>query len=321
MPLLNFMLPLEKLIDQRLLPFCRGIGAAAKRQRMNAYLVGGSVRDLFLGHHSPDLDFMLEGDAISFLAWLRERWPLLLPDCPHPDRIVPYRRYRTVKIFFDKPLAPGIDRVDFASARRETYPTPGGRPVVEPGTLAEDLARRDFSVNAMALSLAPDAFSGCHDDFGGEEDIRARRIRILHQQSFVDDPARLIRAVRFLVRLGFELEETTARLFQQALEEKLLAAVPRFRVFDEFRKALSEPDSAAVLAQLEAAGLLLQIHPRLSLRALQEARSAGRRQESWRDTLGVLLSHCSAAERESALKSFELPQADIAALMEEWRCI
>lgn len=319
------------------------IGSAAEELQMKAYLIGGIVRDLLLIEENrraapdrarlsfPDVDIMLEGDALVFVGQLRNNWRRYFPQIPPPVKGAAFRRYKTAKLEFAEEILPGIGRLDFSTARSETYPVPGGRPDISAGDLKSDLARRDFSINAMAISLAPADFGELRDSFNGGGDLRERKIRVLHEQSFVDDPARLIRALRFVVRLRFALEEKTAQLFSQAVEARRLSTVPAFRVFDEFRKALNEEDVLRVVRELEQTKLLEQIHPRLRagkefLACFDEAKSrqctsanpAGRaRTGQWRTALPLLLAELSGGEYQELLRSFNVPAKEEKRLLEE----
>jgi tRNA nucleotidyltransferase (CCA-adding enzyme) len=159
------------------------------------YLVGGAVRDLLLGRGRVDIDLVVEGDATALASRLGAE-------------VVSHERFATAKVRLD-----GHD-LDIASARSESYPHPGALPVVEPAaTLEEDLARRDFTINAMAISLNGDA--RLVDPHGGQADLAQRRLRILHPRSFEDDPTRAIRAARYAARFGFELEPETEALLRK----------------------------------------------------------------------------------------------------------
>jgi tRNA nucleotidyltransferase (CCA-adding enzyme) len=217
--------PLEELLGPDFGGLCAQIGLAAGDCQMRAYLIGGIVRDLLpmLGFGAvrhkagricfPDIDIMLEGDALVMVKHLRDHWRKYFPQTPMPAKVASYRHYKTAKLLFNEEILPGVDRLDFSTARSEMYPTPGGRPVISAGDLGDDLARRDFSINAMAISLVPGDMGMLCDRFEGQLDLHEKRIKVLHERSFIDDPARLIRAVRFVVRLQFRLEENTAMLF------------------------------------------------------------------------------------------------------------
>jgi tRNA nucleotidyltransferase (CCA-adding enzyme) len=218
-------------------------------ERAPAYLVGGAVRDLLLGLEGGDLDVAIEGDA-DVLADLPgfepEREGLFLTGRLHTDDV----------------------RVDVAQARAETYPRPGALPEVRPATISEDLARRDFTINAMAFRLA--AGGELLDPHGGVGDLRSELLRVLHRHSFVDDPTRALRAARYAARFGFELEPETERL----LRESDLSVVSDDRVENELRRAAAEPDPAFVLRLILDWGVMPSLDPDAPARVAEVARIA-----------------------------------------------
>jgi tRNA nucleotidyltransferase (CCA-adding enzyme) len=197
------------------------------------YVVGGAVRDLLLGRRPHELDFVVEGDALAVARRAAER---------AGGRVTAHERFGTATV-----TAPETT-FDLAGARRERYPRPGVLPEVELGaTLREDLERRDFTVNAIALHLADGKLVWLP---GAEEDLRAGRLRVLHEGSFRDDPTRMLRLARYAARLGFEPDPGTDALVDPAL----LATVTGSRLGAELRLLLREPQPAALLA-LERHGL------------------------------------------------------------------
>ncbi|HWM08482.1 MAG TPA: hypothetical protein VNO82_04035 [Solirubrobacteraceae bacterium] len=201
------------------------------------YLVGGAVRDLLLGDDPHELDFVVEGDAVAVARRAAER---------AGGRIVVHDRFGTATV--EAPEA----TFDLAGARRERYEQPGALPDVELGaTLREDLERRDFTVNAIALHLADGETVWLP---GAREDLEARRLRVLHDASFRDDPTRLIRLARYAARLGFEPEDRTDRLAAEAVADGVLDTVTGPRLGAELRLLVREPQPAALLA-LERHGL------------------------------------------------------------------
>ena len=165
----------------------------ATEGRLPCYLVGGPVRDLLLGVPLRDLDVSIERDATALAAVLAEELGA---------KLTIHRRFGTATLTLSG------EHVDLVTARKEVYPRPGALPKVSPGTIIDDLARRDFSVNAIALPLSA-ARSGVVDPHGGADDLERRIIRTLHSASFVDDPTRMMRAVRYERRLGFSLEDSS----------------------------------------------------------------------------------------------------------------
>jgi len=207
------------------------------------FLVGGAVRDLLLGRSPRELDVVVEGGS-SVLAHA------LGTPVEHP-------RFGTALVELDGA------RIDVATARRERYPAPGALPEVEPATLDEDLLRRDFTVNAIAVALDGERPGELLAAPGALDDLRGGRLRVLHDASFADDPTRLLRLARYAARLGFEIESHTAELAGQALAADALSTVSRARIGAELRLALSEPDAIAALARMDNLGLFTALHPRL----------------------------------------------------------
>jgi tRNA nucleotidyltransferase (CCA-adding enzyme) len=227
-----------------------GIGALREvAERVPAYLVGGAVRDLLLGLEGGDLDVAIEGDADALAdlpGFELEREGLFLTGRLHTDDV----------------------RVDVAQARAEAYPRPGALPEVRPATISEDLARRDFTINAMAFPLAADG--ELLDPHGGLEDLRSELLRVLHPRSFVDDPTRALRAARYAARFGLELEPETDRL----LRESDLTVVSDDRVQNELRRAAAEPDPALAVQLILDWGVMPSLDPDAPARVAEVARIA-----------------------------------------------
>jgi tRNA nucleotidyltransferase (CCA-adding enzyme) len=221
--------------DRKLVLAC---GERAAARDMRAFLVGGAVRDLLLGRSSPDLDILIVGDAIVAAQDLARL---------HGGEVLRHHAFRTATVL----LNAGARRIDFATARSETYSKPGVLPVVSPGTLEEDLARRDFTINTIALSLHADSLGELTDPFDGQADLAEGQIRFLHEQSFSDDPTRLLRALRFALRLDAEIEPRTARAIRDAARGGFLAGVTGDRVRREFAKLLAEQPVAGPRALAE----------------------------------------------------------------------
>jgi tRNA nucleotidyltransferase (CCA-adding enzyme) len=193
------------------------------------YLVGGAVRDLLLGRESFDVDLAVERDAIEFARGLG-------------GEVTAHGRFGTAVVRF-----PDGRQLDVVTCRRETYAAPAALPDVEAGTIEEDLARRDFTVNAMAASLGED-FGRILDPHGGRADLEAKVIRILHPASFTDDPTRILRAVRYETRLGFRMDPNTERLARAGMTGVALLTPARFR--EEIVALLSEELIAHTLERL-----------------------------------------------------------------------
>ncbi len=204
------------------------VGDIAEKNHTPAYLVGGFVRDLLLGVTNLDLDIVVEGDGIGFAGKLSRALKA---------RLVSHGRFGTATV-----SPSGNLKIDVASARSEIYPHAGSLPVVSMGTLENDLARRDFTINAMAISLNRGNFAQIVDLFGGEKDLRNKKIRVLHKESFRDDPTRILRAVRFSSRYGFKIEAVTLDLLKEASAAGMLGEVNPQRLRDELVLILKEAE-------------------------------------------------------------------------------
>ena len=209
------------------------------------YLVGGPVRDLLLGRPGQDLDFAVEGNALALARRLAGELG---------GRAVIHSRFGTATVTADSM------RVDLVTARREVYPQPGSLPQVFPGTIYDDLARRDFSVNAMALPLAG-AERQLLSPAGGFADLNRGIIRILHPASFVDDPTRLLRAARYEQRLGFALERDTESRLLDAVAQGCLNTVSGDRLRHELARLFAETWPGPPLLRAAELGILPAIHP------------------------------------------------------------
>jgi len=219
------------------------------------YLVGGAVRDLLLGGRPNELDLVIEGDPAAVASALGG------------SRVV-HDRFGTSTVRTD-----GFS-YDIARSRRETYAHPGALPDVSPAPLAEDLRRRDFTVNAMAVALDGERPGEISAAAHGLEDLAAAQLRVLHAGSFRDDPTRLLRLARYAARLGFSVEAETMRRLEEALAAGALGTVSGPRVGHELRLILSEPDPVAALLALRDLGLDAAIHPRFGLRDPERVRRA-----------------------------------------------
>ena len=262
------------------------------------HLVGGAVRDLLLGADPVDVDLTVEGDAPAVAAALADR---LGGETRVHDR------------FGTATVRAGDLAFDLVSARAESYRRPGALPDVRPGTLDEDLARRDFSVNAIALDLAPARIGELHAAPGALEDLVAGTIRVLHAASFRDDPTRLLRAVRYSTRLGFGIEPDTERLAREAAGEGALDRVSGQRVADELLDLLREPPALQSAARLADLGIAERLGPGLRLDAGVAERALGLAPPDARRELlllGAACSHVPSADLRAWLDDLGLEAAD-----------
>jgi tRNA nucleotidyltransferase (CCA-adding enzyme) len=224
----------------------RAVALCAERSDP-VYLIGGGVRDLLLGRRGVDLDLALEGATEPVATALATATG---------GRVVTHGRFGTAAV------RAGGARIDLARTRRERYVRPGALPEVEPAGLEEDLARRDFTVNAMALRLWP-APVELIDRHGGRDDLAAGRIRVLHDRSFQDDATRMLRAVRYAARLGFKIERSTEKALRRDLAYADTVSGPRLR--RELILLLGEPACVAAARLGTETGVLAAVHPALGL--------------------------------------------------------
>lgn len=217
-------------------------------------LVGGAVRDLLLGRAPRELDVILAGDAAALARELAARVDV---SASAPARVTLHDRFGTAMLEWDGA------HVDIAERRAESYPAPGALPEVRPGSGEEDLARRDFTVNAIAVTLGGPRSGEILSAEHALEDLDARRLRVLHERSFIDDPTRLLRLARYRARLGFELEPDTAALAATALQQGALMSVSRARLGAELRLALAEQGAPAALEAMSELGVLAALTPGL----------------------------------------------------------
>jgi len=220
-------------------------GKVAEEMGANAYLVGGSVRDLLLGQANLDIDLVIEGDGIRFAKELAERLRA---------KIRSHHRFGTANIILDSL------KVDIATARTEYYESPAALPKVEMSSIKKDLYRRDFTINTLAIKLNARDFGLLIDFFGGQRDLREKTIRVLHNLSYVEDPTRAFRAVRFAERFGFKLSRHTENLIKSAIQMDLFERLSGSRLFDELVIAFSETNPVKTLKRLSDYGLLKVIH-------------------------------------------------------------
>ena len=205
------------------------------------HLVGGAVRDLLLGREPNEVDLVVVGDAID----LARQYAELLPG----SHIEVHQQFGTATVRNADAV------VDFATARVEQYESPGALPVVRPATLAEDLRRRDFTVNSMAISLEEESRGLLTDPFNGIDDLAERLLRVLHRQSFVDDPTRLWRLARYAGRYQFQIEALTAQLASDAVANGALAGIAAERSGNEILRLLEEAEPLAAIDQAVKLGL------------------------------------------------------------------
>ncbi len=220
--------------------FLFSIASYADQVGIRVGLVGGAVRDILLEKESFDIDIIVEADAIEFV----DRF---FPSDKYRRRF--YKYFRTANLWVE-----GIGKVDFASARQERYLYCASRPQIRFSSIEEDLFRRDYTINAMVFLLQMDKENPLGDFidlYGGREDLKSGILRVLHNRSFCDDPIRILRGFRYVVRFGFDFSEDTKALLRQAKELGYLLLVPKNRLRDEFSLIKKEANADKILSLVE----------------------------------------------------------------------
>lgn len=224
-------------------------GELAERRHVHVYAVGGFVRDLLLGIPNRDLDLVVEGNGIRFAKAVAQRYQA---------RVTTHERFGTAVVTF----ADG-HTFDVATARTESYDSPASLPTVRRSSIGEDVRRRDFTINTLAIRLNTSRFGEVVDNHGGRRDLHNKTIRVLHGLSFIDDPTRVFRAIRFEQRLGFQLDRNTAVLMKEAVQMGFVRRLSPSRLSAELLHVLSEREPVKILVRLTDFDLLQFIHPRL----------------------------------------------------------
>lgn len=247
----------EKNIPPKTLALLKKVGRLADERGESAYAVGGFVRDLFLGKTGVDIDITVVGDGVTFAEKFAQRTG---------SEVEAFSRFGTSIV-----VVPGFGKVDIATARTERYERPGALPDVEKSDIVQDLYRRDFSINSMALSLTPGCFFKLLDPFQGRENLRRGRIRALHDQSFIDDPTRIFRAVRFEQRFQKHIEAQTQKWLLAAVKNGTIQTVSGERLRNELRLIFQEPRPDRAVLRLDQLGVLPRIHQKLGVTAKSKA--------------------------------------------------
>ncbi len=242
---------IRKIFPERVQNILNKIGEIGDRFNFPVFMIGGVVRDLFLGIENYDIDIVVEGDGIKFARELSKDLK---------GRTKSHEKFRTAVVI----LADGF-KIDVATARREFYEYPAAFPKVELSSIKKDLYRRDFTINAMAIQLNQKYFGKLIDFFGGQRDLSIGIIRVLYNLSFVEDPARIIRAIRFEQRYNFKMDRTTEDFLKKAIDDKLLSRLRKKRITEELILILKEENPLKSLKRMEELGALKYILPNVEL--------------------------------------------------------
>ena len=296
--IINLASRIQKQLPAELVHFMQAAGEIADSQGQSLYLVGGVVRDLLLGRANLDLDLVVAGDAINLASRLAQNYP---------GKITTHPRFNTAKLQWAK------WSVDLTTARSETYARPGALPSVKPGSLRNDLSRRDFTINTMAIHLDPDHYGNLIDLYDGMPDLEHKLIRILHEKSFVDDATRIWRGLRYEQRLNFHLEESTLKLLKRDIP--MLDTISSDRIRHELELVLKEEFPEKVLRRAEELRVLKWLHPSLKGNGWLAGRFEQARQLSSPTLppvglhLTLLTYHLTETEAEQLIIKLRLPKS------------
>jgi len=263
---------LTERLPEEVIGLLRKVGDVADSLGYNAYAVGGFVRDIFLAQQNLDLDVVIEGDGVRFAHALGSSLG---------GRVRAHEKFRTAVV-----VLPNGRKIDVATARLEYYKSPGALPTVEMGSLKLDMYRRDFTINTLAIRINPVRFGTLIDFFGGQRDLKRRAIRVLHNLSFVEDPTRVFRAVRFEQRFGFKIGKLTSGLIENAVRMDFFKELSGRRLFSELRQILEEEKPIMALRRLNEFGLLKIIHSEIVYdKALKDLLSSVEKVLTWHNLL------------------------------------
>ena len=242
---------MAEVLNREIITLLQTLGEVAQETGGHAYAVGGFVRDLLLHIKNLDLDVVIEGDGLAYAKKLAKKLG---------GRVRTHEKFGTAVVT----LPDGL-KIDIATARLEYYEYPAAMPTVELSSIKLDLYRRDFTINAMAIHLNPDTFGTLVDFFNCQNDLKDRQIRILHNLSFVEDPTRIFRAIRFEQRMGFKIGKHTEKLIKNAVKMELFDRFFGKRFFNELTSILSEENPIPAIHRMADLGLLRFLHPTLRI--------------------------------------------------------
>jgi tRNA nucleotidyltransferase (CCA-adding enzyme) len=238
---------MREQLPRRINEILEEAGRIAAKHNYRGYAVGGFIRDLLLRRPNLDIDIVVEGDGIEFAKDFAESYDA---------RVRSYKKFGTAVVIF-----PDGFKIDVATARLEYYEYPAALPTVELSSLKLDLYRRDFTINTLAVELNPGRFGQLIDYFGAQRDFKDKAIRVLHNYSFVEDPTRVLRAIRYEQRLGFRIMKHTSNLIDNAVKMKLLVQLSGRRLTNELKLILTEEDPIPAIKRMNEYNILPFLHP------------------------------------------------------------
>ena len=308
---------LYQRLDNRIRKLLQNIGKTGNELGFNMFVVGGFVRDLLLNRQIEDIDIVVEGNGIEFAKIYAKK-----EGC----RINTYKKFGTAVIIF-----PDDFKIDVASARLEYYKTPAALPIVEKSSIKLDLARRDFTINTLAISLNPDNFGTMIDYFGANRDLKDKTIRIIHNLSFVEDPTRIFRAIKFSNRFGFKIGKVTSNLIHNAIKIDCFKSLSGLRVLSELKQIFEEENPIPAIKTMETYGLEKVLHKNLTfIPNTYQLLESVNKILSWHDLLYVdeqyprwsvylmaLLNRCSYKVCEQICDRLKVPLKERSILLEK----
>jgi tRNA nucleotidyltransferase (CCA-adding enzyme) len=314
---------MEMLLPGKFIKLIKSISAEADSRDIKLFVVGGFVRDLILGKKNYDLDIVVEGDAIEFGKIIADKLG---------GSLVVHKKFGTSTVVMNWPdwLGPSLHpdnkfKIDIATARQEIYEAPAALPTVKFSSLRQDLYRRDFTINAMAVKINKKDFGLFVDFFDGIKDLERGIIRILHDKSFIDDPTRIFRAVRFEQRFGFKIESHTEYLIKHAVKQEMFRRTENQRIRDELILILKEKDPEKAVFRMRELHELRFIHPELVLKRsikknfdqiksvvgwYNESAAKKRKLDIWLMNLMVMLDKLTLKQVEEVLEKFVFTRSE-----------
>lgn len=302
------IIDLKEVFSTELLVLLKKIEIVSKKRGERVFLVGGIVRDSLLGIWSKDIDIVVEGDAINFSLELKKTIDA--------EKVITYEKFKTAVLVIDSKI-----KIDLASSRVEYYEYPASLPIVENSTIKEDMYRRDFTINSMALEIEGNFSSEVIDFYNGQEDLKNKKIKVLHNLSFIDDPTRIIRALRFAGRYKFDLEKKTEILLKDGISEGYLKKLSWPRLKQEFKILFDEKNSMRAICLLDKYNILEEIHPMIkcsekTLEKIKKIEKVGKifeifKIEKWLIIFFILLENLEKNEFNQVLIKFDFTNKQI----------
>lgn len=248
---MNYNTLMQKKLPKHIYNLLKSIEETGQQMDYNTFVVGGFVRDLIMGRQNLDVDIVIEGDAINFANEFSKA---------QKGKVTSHERFGTAVV-----TLPDGFKIDIATTRSEVYSRPGALPTIQPGKIEDDLKRRDFTINAMAINLKNDEFGELVDVLDGLSDLQEHKIKVIHEESFSDDPTRIFRAIKYEQRYGFSMDRHTEGLLNFAIDRNFLSTITKQRLRNEILLILNEDNASRPLNRMRQSDLMRYIHPEILL--------------------------------------------------------